>query len=204
MHQERDRQVHEEIKQGRGVILDYQNFEGRYGKKNSSIYFNLQNIYTDYEAGVQAIFAGTRRASSALQYKTEEWFLGHLAGQTLAADETDIPAEAVTGLKLLLTKLFTDHQETADAFRTMVYEYVSKKFFSKKKSQMEGIVTNMLDLLAWLKQKGVGMRDLKPDNLIVTGDPETNPNFAPRPRRRFPTAILKIDDASLIKPPSPF
>ena len=45
MHQERDRQVHEEIKQGRGVILDYQNFEGRYGKKNSSIYFNLQNIH---------------------------------------------------------------------------------------------------------------------------------------------------------------
>ncbi|MCK7507684.1 MAG: hypothetical protein MZV70_28985 [Desulfobacterales bacterium] len=40
-----------------------------------------------------------------------------------------------------------------------------------------GIVTNLLDLLAWLSAKQVAMRDLKPDNLLVAGDPQNYPAF---------------------------
>ena len=36
---------------------------------------------------------------------------------------------------------------------------------------------NMLDLLAWLKIKKVAIRDLKPDNLLVAGDPARFPEF---------------------------
>ena len=42
---------------------------------------------------------------------------------------------------------------------------------------MAGIITNLLDLLAWLRSKQIAMRDLKPDNLLVAGDPSKYPLF---------------------------
>jgi serine/threonine protein kinase len=42
---------------------------------------------------------------------------------------------------------------------------------------MGAIGSNILDLLAWLRQKGVAMRDLKPDNLFIAGDPAKYPSF---------------------------
>jgi len=199
MHQEKDDQVREEIVQGRGIIQEVHNFEGRYGKKNSSICFDLQSMYKDYDAGVQAVFEDTR--ADTRPYKTEEWFLSRLAGQALTEDEADIPAETIAGLNQLLARLSSDHQETVNSFRTMVYEYVGKNFFSKKKIQMEGIVANMLDLLAWLKLKGVAMRDLKPDNLIVTGDPEANPNFLSSPDQ-YDLGLIDVETAVIYEPPN--
>jgi serine/threonine protein kinase len=42
---------------------------------------------------------------------------------------------------------------------------------------MAGIITNLLDLLAWLRTKRIAMRDLKPDNLLVAGNPSKFPLF---------------------------
>ena len=43
--------------------------------------------------------------------------------------------------------------------------------------RMEALAANLLELLAWLGRKGVAMRDLKPDNLLVAGDPDAYPIF---------------------------
>jgi len=199
MHQEKEIQAVQEINQGQGIILDFHNFEGRYGKKHSVIGYDLKNLYTEYESGVQEILAGKRRASSpALQYKFEEWFLNQLAGQELEEDKEDVPAEMVLALNRFIKSLFHRHQETVNAFKMMVYEHVSKTFFSKKKNQMEGIITNMLDLLAWLNQRDVAMRDLKPDNLIVTGDPETNPNFMSSPDH-YDLGLIDVETAVITR-----
>ncbi len=42
---------------------------------------------------------------------------------------------------------------------------------------MEALAANLLELLAWLGKQGVAMRDLKPDNLLVAGNPDAYPLF---------------------------
>jgi serine/threonine protein kinase len=42
---------------------------------------------------------------------------------------------------------------------------------------VEEMGNSLLALLAWLREKGVAVRDLKPDNLLVAGDPKEYPHF---------------------------
>ncbi|MBW2678944.1 MAG: hypothetical protein JRD49_15445 [Deltaproteobacteria bacterium] len=63
------------------------------------------------------------------------------------------------------------------AYRKMIASYVATKGLTRNKAQISGMITNLLDLLAWLNLKKVAMRDLKPDNLLVAGDPTKFPQF---------------------------
>ena len=49
--------------------------------------------------------------------------------------------------------------------------------FFRNKPQMETIIINLLELLAWLRTSKVSIRDLKPDNLLVAGNPDNYPYF---------------------------
>ncbi len=181
MHQEKDDQVFQEIVDNRGVILEYQNFEGRYGKARASICFDFQEIYLKYEAGIQEIFKQDRKMAASLQYKTEEWFLIHLAERELGEAEKDLSPQLVSEINTLIAGLLEENREIVTRYREMIHSHINKKYFSINRYKMEGIITNTLDLLALLKEKGVAMRDFKPDNLLVTGDPEKNPNFLSAP-----------------------
>jgi len=64
-----------------------------------------------------------------------------------------------------------------EAYRKAVEEYVLKVVFSQSTLKMEGIIGNLLDLLAWLNERGVAIRDLKPDNMFVVGDSIKHPLF---------------------------
>jgi serine/threonine protein kinase len=72
---------------------------------------------------------------------------------------------------------FTKRMNAVKAYRNTIKEYVHKIRFGQNKPQMAGIITNLLDLLAWLRTKQIAMRDLKPDNLLVAGDPSKYPLF---------------------------
>ncbi|MFO7560228.1 MAG: hypothetical protein R6X10_15450 [Desulfobacterales bacterium] len=181
MHLERENRFVEEITQNKGIIQEYQNFEGRYGHKKGKIGYDLKKIYSSFEAGANKILSRQKIKPSVFQYKIEEWFLLHLAYKKMEDFEKELPPDTVSEIKDLLDKLLLDHPETIKAYRETVHEYLHRKYFTKNKPQMEGIVTNILDLLAWLKQKGVAMRDFKPENILVTGDPEKNPNFLSSP-----------------------
>jgi len=182
MHFESENRFVEEITKNIGIIQEYHNFEGRYGHKKGKIGYDLKKIYASFEAGANKILSQNKIKPSVFQYKIEEWFLLHLACKKMEDSEKEISPDTVSEINDFLNKLLLDHQETIKAYRETVHEYLHRKYFAKNKSQMEGIVTNILDLLAWLKQKGVAMRDFKPENILVTGDPEKNPNFLSSPK----------------------
>jgi serine/threonine protein kinase len=92
----------------------------------------------------------------------------------------------------------SEREETVAAYRATVKEYLYKKYFAKSKSRIEGTITNILDLLAWLREKGVAMRDFKPDNILVTGDPEKNPNFLSSPDQ-YQLGLIDVETAVIYK-----
>jgi serine/threonine protein kinase len=59
---------------------------------------------------------------------------------------------------------------------------------------MAGIITNLLDLLAWLRTRRISMRDLKPDNLLVAGDPAKYPLFLMNPDE-YELGIIDVETA---------
>ena len=60
--------------------------------------------------------------------------------------------------------------------------------------KMAAITTNLLDVLAWFRKKRVSMRDLKPDNLFVAGDPARYPLFL-RSVEEFSLGIIDVETA---------
>jgi hypothetical protein len=86
-------------------------------------------------------------------------------------------AGTASGLNGIAAKLFTQHKRPVEQYRRMIHTYVSNKSLERNKAQISGMITNLLDLLAWLHIRKVAMRDLKPDNLLVAGDPSKFPQF---------------------------
>ncbi|MBU0481729.1 MAG: hypothetical protein KKG47_11590 [Proteobacteria bacterium] len=66
--------------------------------------------------------------------------------------------------------------------------------FLRIKPSLEGIVGNLLNLLARISNKGVALRDLKPDNLLVAGDRNNYPGFLNRPAE-YVIGLIDIETA---------
>ena len=66
--------------------------------------------------------------------------------------------------------------------------------FQRIKAPIEGIVANLLVLLAHISSKRVALRDLKPDNLLVAGDRESFPNFLSKPEE-YLIGLIDIETA---------
>ena len=102
---------------------------------------------------------------------------GAVSNGRLTADDIQMKSGIASGLNGIANKLFREKRKYIETYRKMVSAYVTNKGLTRNKAQISGMITNLLDLLAWLHQKKVAMRDLKPDNLLVAGDPTRFPQF---------------------------
>ena len=64
------------------------------------------------------------------------------------------------------------------------------------------MITNLLDLLTWLGEKGIAIRDLKPDNLLAAGDQNKFPIFLST-AREYNIGLIDLETAVDFKP-APF
>ena len=188
----------EEITKNRGIITAYHSFEGRYGQSRAGLGYDLKRMYSAFEAAVQDILSRYKIPPSTLQYKIEDWFLQNLSGSKAEAPEKDVAPEIIAEVNGVFEEVKNENQPTIVSYHATVREYLHKKYFAKSRSQMEGIITNILDLLAWLFEKGVAMRDFKPDNILVTGDPEKNPNFLSAPDQ-YQLGLIDVETAVIYK-----
>lgn len=74
------------------------------------------------------------------------------------------------------------------------------QLFVRTKAPIEGIVANLLDLLALIGHKGVALRDLKPDNLLLAGDRNDYPAFLSRPEH-YKIGLIDIETAVVLGNP---
>jgi serine/threonine protein kinase len=198
LHMDDESRFFEEITGNKGIITGYHFFEGRYGHAKGSLGFELNKLYSTFETSVQEMLSRSKIQPSTLQYKIEDWFLWNLAGKKVEASEKHVSPAIVEEINGIFHAVTSEKEETVSAYRSTVREYLHQKYFAKSKPRIEGIITNILDLLAWLRNKGVAMRDFKPDNILVTGDPEKNPNFLSSPDQ-YQLGLIDVETAVIYK-----
>ncbi|MBF0224968.1 MAG: hypothetical protein HQK76_05885 [Desulfobacterales bacterium] len=170
-------QVNKEILSNKELIWDIHNFEARYGRKRGGICYNIQKVYEDYDKEFSNLLGSYQiNTSAAPIFKRHEWFLSNIAKGTADIDES-LPVKFINEFNIIGGKVINENKYDIDSYLNIIRGYVNGKNFSQNKSIMGSIVTNLVELLAWLRKKGIAIRDLKPDNLIVAGSSDNYPNF---------------------------
>ena len=166
-----------EIIENTEIFGDAAKFKGRYGEKNEPVFYAIREVYTSCEAQIRKYVENSGETTPIPPFRIQSWFLTHLAGREVNPAESGLSVKLIPGLNRLIQKTLEAKKDEVASYRRTISEYVSKIHLEQNKPQMAGIITNLLDLLAWLREKQVSMRDLKPDNLLVAGDPSRYPGF---------------------------
>lgn len=203
MHGRSRDSVEAEITGNASVILDLQGFEGRYGHGTAHIGEALSALFSDYDVRLRKVFETKKRISApAIQYKFLEWFAAYLAGQPISPEtENAIPPEVIPDVNAVIKTVLNENVEAVAAYRETIRRFLLRTSFSRARTKMSGIITNILDLLAYLKRKHVSMRDFKPDNVLVAGDPGRYPQFLSTADAFF-LGLIDVETALIIDPDS--
>jgi len=196
-----DKKLFGEITGNPSVIWAPDGYERRYSCEDSSVCTGIQHVYDEYEKEVKILLDKAGFTSSVLPYQIQSWFLTHLGGQTVPEDEKGVSKIFILDVNGLLRKVFKAYQESVDAYRLAIKEFIGKTSFSQHRAQIISMLSNLLELLAWLGEKRVAMRDLKPDNLLVAGDPANYPNFL-NSANEFEIGLIDVETAVIFEAPA--
>ncbi len=180
----------EEILSNPDIIWNAHEFAGRYGQRNSSICFKMQDVYHAFEADLRRHFEQGEKKIVIPSYQLKAWFLGHLAGKEVSLEESP-QAESVN---MCIKEILSNQAQTVSEYQETLKQHLRDMMFIRNKNQIAGIVVNLLELLAWLGEKQVAMRDLKPDNLLVAGDRSQYPRFLLNPEQ-FSIGLIDVETA---------
>lgn len=183
-----------EIIENAETVWEVSKFKGRYGKIKEPVFFEIQEVYDKCEAETRKFLTDCGEVSSISLFRIQSWFLTHLGGKEVKPKDSGIRETSVPGLNRLIRKILESNQAAVESYRNTIKEYVYKIRLEQNKPLMAGIVTNLLDLLAWLRAKQVSMRDLKPDNMLVAGDPSKYPLFLMSPKE-YTLGIIDVETA---------
>lgn len=193
-----ENKVFDEITGHPDIIWEPDGYERRYCSEGDdpSVCTSIHEIFDQYQNKVKPILS--EYDLSILPYQIQSWFLIHLGGQNVPDREKGVSREFVNKLNSLLKKIMEDNPKAVEAYRKAIKDYIRKTSFSQHRAQIESIITNLLELLAWLGEKKVAMRDLKPDNLLVAGDPSKYPNFLTT-AEEFEIGLIDVETAVILK-----
>ncbi len=182
-----------EIIENADIIFEPAKFMGRYGIEKDAI-FEMRVVYSLAEADIRELVAKNGIDSNIPLYQLQSWFYSALAQKEIVEDSDKYPSIFVDQLNLLLKKAMQEKSAVIDVYRRIIKNYVYMSCFEQNSVQMSSISANLLDILAWFRQKRVSMRDLKPDNLFVAGDPARYPLFL-RSNKDFSLGIIDVETA---------
>jgi serine/threonine protein kinase len=186
--------ISREITENGEIIWEPTTFKSRYGTENDAI-FEIHDVFNRCAVNMRRLVDRAGIARTVSDYQIQSWFIAHLAdGQLSANGNSGYPENFIHDLNRLLKKAVSDHSKVVDVYRKTIKDYVYMSFFEQNKAQMTAITTSLLDVLAWFRKKRVSMRDLKPDNLFVAGDPARYPLFL-RSAHQFSMGIIDVETA---------
>ncbi len=169
--------IAKEVIENAETIFDNQKFRGRYGKHKESIGLEVRQVYDKGQEAIRQFLTDSGVSADISLFRIQSWFLTHLAGKAVSSKESGLSENLVHELNLLIELNFSKNMDAVTAYRDIITAYTHRIRFEQNKPQMASIITNLLDLLAWLRTKKIAMRDLKPDNLLVAGNPSKYPLF---------------------------
>ena len=140
-------------------------FADRYGDAAADISLNLQNAYHHFEEQLNN--------NAIPEFQKKIWFTRIFQDGPLAANPEKIPPDA----EAVLSRIKHQYANTLDAYRKLLQKCAREQSFKQNLSRIQSIGSRLIELLAWLFFKNIAIRDLKPDNLLVAGDPSKYPQF---------------------------
>jgi hypothetical protein len=156
-------------------------FKERYGDENESVGFEIRDLYHQCEASIRQLLNSSGKSSTVTDYRIQAWFVTYLEKRDIGEADPGLPPDLVAGIISTFMRLFEKYREPVEAYTRAVRSFVRRLSLEQNRLPIAGILTNLLDLLAWLREKQVAMRDLKPDNLLVAGDSQNYPAFLRSP-----------------------
>jgi hypothetical protein len=176
IHDTREK-MYREVLGHSGIIWDLATLENNYGPESLPVFTAIGKVFTRYEKRIKRLLTEYDLSSSVTPYQIKEWFFTYLATGGIGNVDKALDPECISEANELIGNVIAANPEPVDHYRDAVKASVSEKQFAQTRSGMEGLTSNLLDLLARLKHKGVALRDLKPDNLLIAGDPGRYPEF---------------------------
>lgn len=168
-----------------------------YGNQFASVFFGISDVYNRYEEKLNKILKYTG-AFDISAYNKREWFLMHLAEEGMAPSQEFMSPELIKALNRLMDQTVEENQPAVDKYRKVIMAHIHRKTFAQHREQMGGIITNILRLLAFLREDGVAMRDLKPDNVFIVGDIAGSPLLLTTPEK-FSIGLIDFETAVEIR-----
>jgi len=169
-------------------------FKERYGDENESVGFEIRDLYHQCEAGIRQLMKSTGKSSTVTDYRIQAWFVAYLEKRDIGETDPGLPPDAVAGITAVFTRLFEKYREPVAAYTRAVRSFARRLSLEQNRLPIAGILTHLLDLLAWLGARQVAMRDLKPDNLLVAGDRQNYPAFL-RSAAEYSLGFIDVETA---------
>lgn len=176
------------------ILWEVDKFKDLYGEENEIICFEIQGVFNRCEAEIRRLLIRSNLTQTISRYQIQDWFIDFLAGKTITSATLELPPAFIERVNASLTQVFEENHHQVQAYRNVIGSYLDRKTFQQKRSQMVGLIANLLELLAWLRKKKVSLRDLKPDNLFVAGDPAKYPMFL-RNANEYSLGIIDVETA---------
>ena len=193
------RDIQERLAEDAGMTADCRGFEARYGTDNVWMCFDLQTLYTRFVKGIRQIQRSFPPEDAPGDAQLSECFHARLSdpSATMLWGSGSFRQAASE----LLNNILEDESELVTAYRKLALVQAREASFKRNQPIRNALVTNLLDLLQWLGKRRVAIRDLKPDNLFVSGDPSRYPLFLSTPQD-FSVGLIDLETA-IICPGSP-
>jgi len=182
-----------EIAEHAEIIWEPTKFKGRYGSENDAI-FEIRDVYNRSAVTVRRLVERAGITTTVSDFQIQTWFIAHLADRQISANGSGYPENFIYDLNRIFKKIMYDNSDVVAVYRKTIKDYIYMSFFEQNKAQMAAISTNLLDVLSWFRKKRVSMRDLKPDNLFVAGEPARYPLFL-RSAHEFSLGIIDVETA---------
>jgi len=171
-----------EIRQHGDLIWSLSDFADRYGEQFTDLCFALQDGFKHFDSLLNI-------PDIPLSQK-KNWY----AGAFLGNKDPDALKNIPENVSALLDRIKNGHQQAAMAYQHMIREYSRKILFNRNIAKIRNIASRLVDLLSWLFFKQIAIRDLKPDNLMVAGDPSKYPQFLSAPDG-FELGLIDVETA---------
>jgi serine/threonine protein kinase len=169
--------VSSEISKRPGFLWNPVEFEARYGSQHVDICDGLNPVYTSFYNRCYDLLRQHNIDSTVSEFNIKEWFLIYLSGGKLSVADFNAKPSLASEMNTSVLKLFIDKRQPVQNYQRMARAFVITKNLKQHSSQISSMVINLLNLLFWLREKKLAMRDLKPDNLLIAGNPSKFPLF---------------------------
>jgi hypothetical protein len=164
-------------------------FSDRYGEGAVDLCFRLQKLFSRFGEKIDEQLKET----SIPLFRKKTWFVTMLSRGFGSSLSRQIPPEATAVFETIRNQ----HTRTVNDYRSLAGIFAEAQAFRHNSAKIQSICSRLVELLAWLFFKEVAIRDLKPDNLLVVGDPEKYPRFLSTPHE-FELGLIDVELAACV------